>query len=509
MFRRFQNTALLLFCLLAAGCSGVQFQDAGMNSAQNAKADISTFFPISDSQASFQQDQVATNETTAYVHVTQTGNEVTQLQKSDFTVTENGVPVDNFTVDLASAAQQHTVDIVFIVDVTGSMGPFIATAKDRLTNFIYSTRARGYHTRMCISTFGDYTVKKCTRFYDNDPSDPSTLTQVQELISEISQLQAYQGPGQDPGWPDLDENPMRALIDASNAPFRSDAQRFAILVTDAGFLYSPDHQGQVGSLAPAMSEVDQAITNSQITVFGITPDLPGYTTPFQGLPSIVDQSDGEHYLFTDVIQNKISLDTIFSKIIQRIDSAYKLTYTVDDVPGLDPHLPLGQRHVSIGVAAAKGQIKSVNVSSNQPDGSPRLKSSWMISDDEIDTSNLQVFVNGHLASSGDYEISNGSILFKATPNEGSKIKVIYRYKSMAKNLRMEPLTLPASANIDNLDVLLNEIPARPGDLLFQRNISGEVTLTLKEAGFTGDDHYLVGQNGGVAVRIRSKSAAQP
>ena len=491
--------ALSSLLLLGVACSQQSFSPTSEKAMEDMLTDKSVFFPLNYSEAAFEQIPNLTNEMTLMAYITQSGAGARDLVKSDFVLSENSVGVSDFTVSKESSKKNQVVDIVFVVDVTGTMSEFIETAKQRLRQFILNSRAQGYHTRMCLSTFGDYTVKKCDRFFDNDPS--GDMTQTNELISELAKLRAFKGAGQDPGWPDYDENPMRALIDASQAPFRTDAQKFVILVTDAGFLYSPGNQGMIGDNAPQMSEVSKALEESQATVFGVTPSLPGYTSSFQGYQSIVDKSKGEHFLFSDVIAGKVTLDQILSKIIDRINSTYRLTYIVDNIPNLDPTAPLDQRQVSLQLTSAQlGKIEDVKVSATFPTGKPQFIKNWKLSDQQIYKNDIQVTVNSTPVSGSHFSFSEGYIKFNSAPPASAKVKVRYLYADMYANLRLLPILLNKAEDPSALKITLNGIVARSQDLLIERNLLGSVSVTILPSALS-DDYYQVTKNKGLQLEI--------
>ena len=76
-------------------------------------------------------------------------------------------------------------------------------------------------------------------------------------------------------------------------------------------MYSPDKLGDItatqGVLPPNMAEVHAALEASQVTVMAVTPKVPGYTSKFQDLTSIVEKSNGEHFLFSSVISTEANL----------------------------------------------------------------------------------------------------------------------------------------------------------------------------------------------------------
>jgi hypothetical protein len=459
----------------------------------------SNFFKLSDSQAVFQQEELDQNKTSLSFQVRlPDGTFVNDLKASDITVTENGIPFSGFQMSSNSQNIVQTVDIVFAVDVTGSMAPTIESAKSRLINFVQSSRARGYHTRMCLSTFGDYTVQRCNRFYDNNPDDPSTEAQITELISEISKLRALSG-SQDPGGYDLNENPMRALIDASQAPWATSSQRFLILITDDGFLYSPGNQGAVGSLAPKYTEVMSALASSQMTVFAVTPSLAGYNKKFSGSPGIVEASNGEHFLFSDLIAGRITLDTVLNRIIARVKTTYLVEYTVDQIRGLDPSLPLPARHIEVVLSnGMQGTVVVQGVQSNLPNGRPQYKKSWKLDDKSIRSAKVKV--NGVEVSSG-FKIENGSLVFDQPPAAGAKIEISYQFESIKDNLKYESILLGKNEDLNALQVFFNGMKARGPDVVFEQTLEGRWTVRPSEKVLSSDDPFRIRDLGGLSIKI--------
>lgn len=462
----------------------------------------SAFFPLVASESTFEQSAALTNETTVLAQVERKGTKVKNLTKNDFIITENGKEVKDFTFSVEDTKAEQVVDIAFVVDVTGSMTPFIEAAKVRLSEFIKTTRKKGYHTRMCLSTFGDFTVQKCDKFYDNDPKDASAA-QTEELISELSKLRALKG-DLDPGGKDLPENPMRALIDAGLAPWRADAQKFVILVTDADFLYSPDRQGDMnatkGVPPPTMAEVHTSLEASQVAVMAVTPNGPGYTSTFQNLSSIVEKSGGEHFLFKSVIQKPARLDDILNRIISRVESTYKLTYNAETFDQNHSTLPVEQRQVLVKLRDSKiGDLKDQKVSAQYPNGRPQYESTWKIADKDVDSHDAHVTVNGNDVASGDYTISGNQIKFNKAPEPKAKIKISYYYVDNYANLRLEPVSLSSKVDEKKLKVTLNGIEARKQDIEVSRDMAGNLSVTLLPS-IANDDYYKIGNSQGIAFK---------
>ncbi len=461
----------------------------------------STFFKLSVSEINIYQTPLGANNTAVAFQVLDSSkNHVANLQASDLIITENGTVVPPFRLNSNSKKIVQTVDIVFAVDITGSMASTIESAKTRLIDFVTKSRANGTHSRMCLVTFGDRTIKKCDHFYDNDPADPKTESQVKELISEISKLRALTGID-DPGGNDLNENPMRALIDASTAPWKSDAQRFVILITDDGFLYSPGNQGAVGNTAPVYNEVIQAIQSSQMQVFAATPSLAGYNLPFSGVPGIVAASGGEWFSFYSLISGKITLDTILNRIVNRLQTTYLAEYSLDDKSALDPARPLSQRKIEIRLA--NGQAYSVtiqSVQSNLPNGREPYKNRWMLTDKKMKKETISVRLNGRRLNGGYTITSEGEIVFDTPPPPESKIQVHYRNNAIRDAIQIEPIILPGTINPNAVTAILNGIETK--DLEIIKTLDGTYSLRLPDSVFAENDPFGIQYADGLSVQVR-------
>jgi hypothetical protein len=467
------SLGLLLFGLssLLLSCSPVQFQDiSGLSDSQllvsQPRHELvmeKSFSPLKP-EAIFQQEDLERNVTTVQFQVLDPqGRVITDFDpKSDLELREDGQLISDFDAKSESQVNQQVADIIFAVDVTGSMTPTIESAKRSLINFIRDTRGKGYKTRMCTMTFGDYTVKHCQRFYLNDPAKPESEIEVELLIKEIQELKALKGIGLDPGGSDLNENPMRALIDAAKSPWGQGHSRFVILVTDDGFLYSPGNEGSVGSLAPRMSEVHQAIEQSGMKVFAVTPDLPGYNRPFRvrennrwvTYDSIVTKSQGEFFLFSDWVSGRINLDTVLNRILRNILTTYHVSFVVDDYEELKPNLPLSQRRIQLKSRKSGYEIRVGSIQSNLPEGRKEYQREWVLSDHEIDPERLEVWLNGQKVQQG-FKLLWNRLVWDRPPRSKSEIRVRYQHKELARDMVLEEWELPVPLRANELVLELN------------------------------------------------------
>lgn len=503
----------ILLCATAAifsSCGRTQFGIVTNGSTKLEETELAlNFFKSQLSVVSYQQPQLETNETQLAFQVTlPDGSNVADLQSQDFEVLENGVPVSNFLVQSQSTTTKQIVDIVFAVDVTGSMSPTIESAKMRLINFVNKSREKGQHTRMCLITFGDRTVKNCDRFYDNNPADPASQAQVDELISEISKLKALVG-ASDPGGADLNENPMRALIDTSKAPWGDKSQRFVILITDDGFLYSPSNQGDVGALAPKFSEVGTAIAESQMKVFAATPSLAGYNRSFQGKPGIVEASQGEWFNFNELIAGTITLDTILGRIMDRVQTTYLADYIIDDSSQLDPTLPLKKRKIEIvlknGVVA---NVNVISIQSNLPEGRKPYNKKFKLSDRKIRGNTIRVKVDGVVVSGGLQLTAENEIEFSVAPKANAKIEIHFLYNELKDSVQLSPILLENKDVHSKIRIYLNGKIADDSDFELKKTLEGKYSLVLNARVTDESDPYDIVSNGGLQIEVKKQNLIQ-
>lgn len=504
------NYLSLMVTALAAGLLGcnqkVEFSELLSDSvipvAKTSEKEIaSSQMKFSSTGLNVAQDQWDDNRTSLSFQVLDSNNEtINDLLGVDFIVNENGTDFSEFQLKSNSQQFVQTVDIVIALDVTGSMAPTIESAKSRVINFIRNSRASGYHTRMCLVTFGDYTVQKCDRFYDNDPAKPETLAQVDELISEVTKLRALVG-AEDPGGRTFAENPLSAVIDSSIAPWAPNGQRFMILITDARFLYSPSNQGEIGAKAPFYADALNALAASQMNLFLVAPTAAGYNSTFLGAPSLVTASQGEYFAFDDLVNGRITLDTVLSRIIQRVRTTYNLNFVADLISGLNPGLPMAERNIKIRLKQnPTAQVRIINANSNLPDGRPNIKMKWKLSDKEIDLSSLVVKINGLTVTSG-FKIVNGELVFQKAPAMGAKIEVSYQFAKIKDSLLFQPMVLGADTDLNGLMIKFNGVKATKKDVQIESTIEGHWTVRPADHVLSEEDPFEIRKNGGLNIQI--------
>ena len=259
----------------------------------------------------------------------------------DFGLTDqNGAPVGNLRadnvevyedgkrakiLDFRGQGQGRPVDIVFVLDVTESMQPYIDAVKQNVISFAQDLAANNRDYRLGLVTFEDYVVSKepdCNCAYRN------------KMTSNVHEFTDWVGTLHSGGGGDIPEDQLDALAYASTFPFRPEAQGIVILVTDA-----PDHHAGDGS---AHSQHDQAFwdhhPNRDADVTDLTADKVAAMFKKAGLTlyavvpppfiapdyaQLVSVTHGRSY---NIVTEEGRFDELVREIGHSIATEYSLTY---------------------------------------------------------------------------------------------------------------------------------------------------------------------------------------
>lgn len=167
-----------------------------------------------------------------------------------------------------------TADIVFILDISGSMSSPIANVKNNLITFANAVDAAGVSARYSIVTYSDWTCssdpKEVSQIVKNGASDwYITATEAKTAINGIQLA----------GGGDLPETAVDGIMLAKTAlSTRQDARVFYVLLTDDTNKIS-NHYG-VGS----MSECGQILADADINLSVICPT--SYYSHYSPLTSV-------------------------------------------------------------------------------------------------------------------------------------------------------------------------------------------------------------------------------
>jgi outer membrane protein OmpA-like peptidoglycan-associated protein/Mg-chelatase subunit ChlD len=210
------------------------------------------------------------------------GEPLDTLLPSQITIFENGKEFPALDVQKIPVANNLPWDLVFLMDVTGSMQPQIDGVVNNLLSFTKNLQDRGIDYRLGLILFGD------------------NIERVYQLTSEAESFLSWIKDVRAKGGGDEKENALEALVAASHRiQYRPEANKVAILITDA-----PYHQkGETGDgrTNETTESIIDRMNRSDIRVFSITPPkLKAYAY-------ISEQTRGTNYdiaySFTNVLEN--------------------------------------------------------------------------------------------------------------------------------------------------------------------------------------------------------------
>jgi hypothetical protein len=240
---------------------------------------------------------------------------ITDLTTANFTVQENSIVQNNFfaVVSPDDTEQSSATDIVFVLDVTGSMSEEINAVRSNMMNFMNQLQADNIDYRIGFVVFGDIVyVYNQYNFYSN-------FTQIMGIINNITLGENGIGYGGD-----APENQFGAMAEAALFQWRPGASRVMIMLTDA-----PSHQADSVTQWTAGDLLAERLLPNNIIVFPVF-DVSNPTSMDQYLP-IAEQTNpnGSYFNIYD------NFNSIINQIGAFISSLYTVHY-VSQVPFEDP-----------------------------------------------------------------------------------------------------------------------------------------------------------------------------
>ena len=252
----------------------------------------------------------------------QGGQPVGNLTKDNVEVYEDGKP--GKILYFHGVGQGRPVDIVFVLDVTQSMQPYIDAVKQTIITFAHDLASNNRDYRLGLVTFEDYVV---SQYADCNCEYRNTMTSdVQKFIGWVGTLHAT-------GGGDIPEDQLDGLAYAASLPFRPEAQGIVILVTDApphvagdgpdreGDQAYRDHHSDAGADVTAQTgpKVAALFQKNGLTLYAVAP--PPFIAPeYQG---IVQSTHGRLF---NIVSEQNRFPELVRDIGHSIATEYSLTY---------------------------------------------------------------------------------------------------------------------------------------------------------------------------------------
>lgn len=250
------------------------------------------------------------------------GQPVASLRPDNLQVFEDGKPAK--ILDFRGQGQGRPVDIVFVVDITESMQPYIDAVKQNVIAFAQDLAANNRDYRLGLVTFEDYVVSKypdCGCAYRN------------KMTSDVKQFIEWIGSLHSGGGGDIPEDQLDALAYASTFAFRPEAQGILILISDAPSHkrgdgpdpngdqayrdHHPDPNADVTNLTG--DDVAAKLKKNGLTLYAVVP--PPFMEP--AYAEIVDATHGRSY---NIVTEQGRFAELVREIGHSIATEYSLTY---------------------------------------------------------------------------------------------------------------------------------------------------------------------------------------
>jgi hypothetical protein len=210
-------------------------------------------------------------------------------------VISSSSPVVRIQGDRLEHETSRGVDLVFVIDTTGSMSDKIEGLLATCARFVDGLIALHLDHRVAIVSFGDLTVP-------GDKIEKTPFTNKVEVVkASLRNIPRYSGGGNE------GESSLEALEKAIGLPFRSDAVKVLILITD-----EPAHQHRIRA-----RDMTNRLAQNEFLVFVVSP-------PMSYFKEMATKNGGKWY--------QVSVDTDFTDLIEVFKQiAEKVSQVVSDV----------------------------------------------------------------------------------------------------------------------------------------------------------------------------------
>jgi len=219
---------------------------------------------VADTVITTDYPQVATR-----VNVTNavSGQTLFDLEPENFFVWEDQTRIYDFSVGSDTTSGVGAADVVFVLDVTGSMGGEIDQVKTYLGQFATALAGQNIDFRLGMVTFLD------------------VIENIYDFTSDVALFQTYIDAQYAHGGGDVPENSLDALYAATQFQFRDSAGRIFIWITDAGYHINNSHTPYT------QAEIVDAMLANGVTCHGVS----GESIRIEYIDPIIYPTGGDWY----------------------------------------------------------------------------------------------------------------------------------------------------------------------------------------------------------------------
>jgi len=225
-------------------------------------------------------------------------NYLFRVKDKNLKLYQNGKIQNIISVDKATYKNKIPVDIILVMDKTGSMIDYIDKVKANIQNFIKSLVMKGIDYRIGVITFSDE-VDSVYEFSGN----------IEEIERNLKDIRSK-------GGNDKNENALEALNAAYRYAFRPEAKKLVMLFTDALYHYR-GFNGD-GKTELTMEEVIDLLKQRNIATYTIVPliyDQYKYLSKMTGgkTYNLVDNFNSMLETFSDEISQFYTLKYLYKE----------------------------------------------------------------------------------------------------------------------------------------------------------------------------------------------------
>lgn len=319
------------------------------------------------------------------------GEPLDTLLAKDISVIENGAEKKIESVEKISIKDRIPVDFCFVIDITGSMQPYIDAMQKKVLSFTNTLHQKGIDYTLSLVVFSD----KIEDFYQPTSS-------VSDFLGWLGNIKAK-------GGGDIKENALEALEYAANGiKYRPSANKVAVIITDAP--YHQKGEKGIGDTDQTTNSIIDLLNEKEIRAFSITsPKLGEYE-------KISERTRGNNY----------DMDYPFSSILDNFSNQLTNLYAIK-YKTFKPAIP---DSIDIGIVDAKKELitqKTIPIvelgrkliienmlfgtgKSRLPDKVQELD---VLTEFMTNRQNVKILIEGHTDNVGSYAINDRLSLQRA------------------------------------------------------------------------------------------------
>lgn len=192
---------------------------------------------IVDTEKVFQDDVVIVDETVPSNYekiIEEQINDVIENIKAEESIGEETETISTFSTYADTNNSRKKIDLVYVIDTSGSMSNAISAAKSSMTTLVNNLYSNGIDANVAVVTYSDYGcdgTNGAIIHYANGSNWARNAAEAQALINTVS----LYGCGH--------ETPLDGLEMAHRLNFHNDAVKFMVLITDEPYEYSNNRFG--------------------------------------------------------------------------------------------------------------------------------------------------------------------------------------------------------------------------------------------------------------------------